>query len=458
MIRFIFLISVLYWSFLALSSSMIIAQDATTYEELGRSIYNQGFIPAYFKTAPNREPVYPLLIALAMHLEHGTGVVYTKIMAFLGVLILLLTQFLLYLALKHLQVRQGIIAVALLYFAVSPAVNNAALSLYSEIAAFPIIIGVVHVSARALAAIKRDDLRRSIGWGLLLGLLLAGATLTKAVFEGISPLYLVGLVAASLLAHQRRKKTTWPWLIFLGAALFAFYAPVAAYKNLNQQYNGNYALTGRASWALYGNAARRMEPLTPHRLGAALAYAPGEGLCASFFDKTDCTFWSFQRSDDYGMTKLSQLTQQGLDPQEINRRLLRASADLIIKNPLQFAFLSAVEATKLLFWESTQIGFVQYPSWLEKIYNNGLFKNLLRLLMGLLTLMAVAFVWVRALYPSESALLKCTGLLVLLFMSLYSFFFILTRYALPVAPLFLIAIATTADFLYNKLQHHGQPQ
>ena len=43
--------------------------------------------------------------------------------------------------------------------------------------------------------------------------------------------------------------------------------------------------------------------------------------------------------------------------------------------------LSVVESCKMLFWESTRIGFVIYPRWLMHLYDFSLFKNGLRLLV-----------------------------------------------------------------------------
>ena len=87
-ILIIFLLSLCYWIYLACTTTMYISCDAIGYQGLGQLLKEKGFI-AYFKTGPNREPIYPLLVALSMHWASFTGIAYTKIMAFFGVSILL---------------------------------------------------------------------------------------------------------------------------------------------------------------------------------------------------------------------------------------------------------------------------------------------------------------------------------------------------------------------------------
>ncbi len=47
-----------------------------------------------------------------------------------------------------------------------------------------------------------------------------------------------------------------------------------------------------------------------------------------------------------------------------------------------FAFL---EAPKIFFWESTRIGFVEYPLWLDAIYVSKIARLGIRLFISLLT-------------------------------------------------------------------------
>jgi len=319
----IFLLSLLYWLYLALTTRMEIVWDSIEYRSLGRMLESQGWIP-YFTTGPHREPLYPLLIAASMRLEQITGFAYDKIMAFLGVIIMFLTQIMTYKILRLLNVRTAVCAMVLAYLAVSPALNNAAFSLYSEIAAFPVILGMVLAGTHAWNAVEQKDTQKAWGYGALLGLLLAAATFIKAVFECVAPVFLIMLFLAIL----REKKiassgTALPamtqtlrqakqlglltqrlsvLLLCMAAALSFYYVPVTGYKWLNMHYNGSFAVTNRGSWALYGSTARRMQPLTFKRLAEAAAYAPAKAFVTPFLAPRNAIFghtgnpinWVFQ--------------------------------------------------------------------------------------------------------------------------------------------------------------------
>ncbi len=432
----VFLLSLLYWIYLALNTRMVIVFDSVDYRDFGRMIQQHGFFPAYFENGPRNEPLYPLLMALSMQLEGVSGVAYTKIMASIGVLVLMLTQIMIYAVVRQLNIRTGICAAVLAYFAISPALNNSAFSLYSEIATYPFILGIVIASGGAWQAIKQNNIKTALGYGGLLGILFTATTLVKAVFECICPVYLIIFFGAALY-----KQRALPCITCALAALTLFYIPITGYKGLNLHYNGNFAVTDRGSWALYGNTARRMQPLTVKRFLTALAYAPGVGVCESLFGKDECRFWSFWKSDEYGINKKVELKRQNLTPAQTNAALIALSKEKALSNPPQYALLMTVEGLKMFFWESTQIGFVQYPPWLTRIYNTQVFKNVLRLVMAMVTLPAVLLLWVRLRRPDASPLLLSIGLLTMLYIFFYSFFFILTRYTLPIAPLYLISIA-----------------
>lgn len=445
----VILLSICYWTYLALNTRMEIIFDSISYEDLGRLLSTQGF-NEYFRSGPNREPIYPLLIASAISIGKITGLAYTKIMAGFGVLILFLTQLLTYCILNHLKIRPWICATALAYLGLSPAINNTAFSLYSEIAAYPFILGIILVTHMLWQAMLAYQIKKACLTGALLGLLFVGATLVKAIFECIFPLYILILSGTFLLAHQRQlKKQLLPLLIALLTALTFFYAPIINYKIQNKKWNGNFSITDRGPWALYGNTARRMEPLTKQRLLTALAYAPGEGLCRSLYGASACDFWSFRQSDAFGMTKLSELHNQQLPQKQIDSTLLKLSLQKVLENPFQYFLLTGVEGIKMFFWESTQIGFVTYPPWLSQIYQHTLFKNILRLILGLIT--AGAFFYQSYLFFKKPTLMIGAILLtIILYIGFFSFFFILTRYALPIAPLYIILIASSVQAFWNS--------
>jgi len=442
----VFLASMVYWVYLALTSSMIIVFDAVGYESFGRMIQTQGWIP-YFTSGPNREPFYPFLISLSMSLTQLTGIAYVKFMAFFGVIILFLTQLLTYQILRLLNVRLGICVFILSYLALSPALNNAAFSLFSEIAAFPVVLGIILVSHLLWEAIANNRKLLAFFYSIFVGLLLMLATFCKASFECITPVFLVIFIVTILL---REKKRTVIALFCLIVAATSYYAPITAYKWLNLHYNGNFVITDRGPWALYGSTARRMEPLTPKRLAEALSFAPGEGVCESFFGAQECQFWSFSKSDELGFAKLDELNKEHLSSQKINSTLIHLSAQKAMQNPFQYALLTLIEGLKMFFWESTKVGFVTYPQTVGKIYNIKLFNNGLRFVAFLFSFIGVLSLWRGNLKPDNPSLCFLMGLLIFLYILSFSFFFILTRYALPMAPLYLICFGLWLD---QKLAH-----
>jgi len=426
----VFLLSLAYWFYLAFNTQMIICFDSINYQDLGRLIQNHGFL-AYFKNGPNREPLYPFLVSASMAIEQITGLAYVKIMAIFGVLIMFLTQVLTYRILRILNIGTGICVLVLSYFALSPALNNASFSLYSEITALPIILGIIMTSAVAWEAITKNKRQEALIYGALLGMILTLATFVKAAFECITPVYLIIFFACVIASEAKQSFKRITTLLFCLAAAFSFfYVPITGYKWLNLHYNGNFAITNRGSWALYGSTARRMEPLTFKRFAEALAYAPGEGVCNSLFGAQECDFWSYRKSDEFGYAKSN----------DSSATLINLSTQKALHNPFQYTLLTAIEGLKMFFWESTQIGFVSYPHWLQKIYDTRIFNNGLRFLVSLISLAAVVVVWFQSLRPPSSPIGFLIGLLIFLYISFFSFFFILTRYALPIAPLYLICI------------------
>ena len=94
-----------YWFYLIFSSQMYIVFDAKGYEGLGKMLHEKGWVE-FFRTGPHREPLYPLLISVSMHLADIFSCSYEVITKFLQVVLLFSTQFLLLIALRQLKVKQ----------------------------------------------------------------------------------------------------------------------------------------------------------------------------------------------------------------------------------------------------------------------------------------------------------------------------------------------------------------
>jgi len=458
-----FALSIIYWGYLFFTTSMDIKFDAIGYEKIGTIIYQKGW-SEYFNSGPYREPLYSFLISISMRLGDFFSISYQSIQKFFQLAILLFSQLLVLAILKKLKINQPWSAITIFYMGVSPALVNSALSLYSEILCYPFVLLIILFASkswRAFTLSKTGHIRN----GVFCGLLFVGVTFVKAIFEVITPIFLIPYFLFCLKSLlEKRKIIFFRSVAFFFAFLIVFYGSVISYKYINLKHNNHFALTDRGPFLFYGNAVRRIEKITPRSALAALASVPGDGVCLKFADPTLCEFWSFRTADGFGMGKYHNLIAEGKSPEQTDKILMRLGVAEILKNPLQYMLLMGVENLKMFFWESTQIGYVSYPSVLTKLFIFTPFKNGLRLLMSLLTFWAlyclVRFNWLKKgrLFLLEKHLDETTSLLfwmcnlIFLYMGAHTFFTIITRYALPIAPLYLILIA----FSFNRLDKTAQ--
>ncbi|MCC6759382.1 MAG: hypothetical protein IT395_07135, partial [Candidatus Omnitrophica bacterium] len=342
---------ILYWIYLLYTAQTEIKWDSFDYEHLGQMITLQGWAE-FFKTGPNREPIYPLLISLCMRLADGLHVPYLKVLAALQFALLFLTQLFSFKILQKLNVKPAVSALAVFYIGISPALVNCALSLYSEILIIALIPAAILIFSKIFNSFSTYNLSRVIFAGIVIGLTLIALTFVKGIFEIAGP----AIILSSLLISKRiaKKPDAFKrYLIMILAGLFTFYAAIFAYKAANKHYNGNFTLTNRGAWAFYGFAARRVEPMPKERLMAGLAFIPGEGACKKFYSEEQCYFWSFYTSDNFSITKLKELMAQGYEGEALDKELMRLSVEKITSAPLQYTVLTGLEGFKVLFWETT---------------------------------------------------------------------------------------------------------
>lgn len=455
-----FLLSFIYWGYLLYASEMTIQYDSINYEKMGRLLAQDQWIE-YFKTGPNREPVYPLLVSISMKMADLFVVSYQKTLAAFQILILFFTQILSLKILKRLHVSKIWRAFAIFYIGISPAMVNSALSLYSEIAIYPFLLGIILFAAAAWQSLCAETpgykiLPYATGFALCFIL----STLTKAVFELIFPIFLIPFIIVTLRSLLRKNFSAFKnSLMFLATVLIIFYSAISGYKWLNKTYNGQFVITDRGAWALYGNTDRRMAPLTWKRFFVALTYVPGEGVCRRLFPQEECSFWSFRESDTRGFDKSNEFLQKGIDKDQMNKEMISLSLQKIGQNPAQYLLFMGLEGLKMFFWESTQIGFVAYPDWLQRLFEFDFFKDGLRLAIFLLTFASVTYSIVyisknrRVLADVQFQNQQSIGvlffvlLMIFVYTGLHSFFFTLTRYSLPIAPLYLVTIAFAAEHI-----------
>lgn len=435
---------------------MTIVYDAMEFERLGRMLYHSGWVE-FFKTGPHNEPAFPLLIGFSMRVGDYFAISYQKVQTIIQIFILFSSQLLALMILRRLQISRSITAFIILYMGISPALVNATFSLFSEIVSFPFILAIILVGVRCWESVLSHDYKKIIVWSAYFSLVFIAVTSIKAMFEYVFIAFMVpyfALIVKSV--YKKEKKVLVGTLLFLLTTVFLFQGYLVSYKSLNRKYNGHFMLADRGPYILYGNAAKRSEPLTFRRFFACLAFVPGDGVCYKLCDKKDCAFWDIFTVENYGRhSKLKELQESGVPASKIDFMMIRLAKEKILERPFQQTLLLFIESFKIFFWESTLVSFVSYPPWLQSIFEFTPFKNAMRLLLSLITFTSVVCV-TRYVIRERGSLFCYKGpqgfearifffglILIAAYTALYALFMITTRAALPLGPLFLVMIAFT---------------
>lgn len=456
----VILLSLFFLSYLAWTTQLIIFHDSIGYQNLAE-MFARGRWKEYFATGPGREPLYSLLIACSMRLAQWFSLDYLAVHVTFQIGILILTQFLTFKVLKKLRVSDGICALTLAYMGLSPALTSSGLILFSEIITYPIVLWLLLAVTRAWSQSETVSRKQSILNALNLSLPSLLITFTKGAFELVIPFLLLPFAMKTIQAlRERKQEVIITTVLFILTVFCLFELPVVAYKLTNKHFNGIYALTDRGPEALYGNTARRMQPLSLERTQIALTYMTGPDVCSRLYGER-CLPWAFLASDILGAEKAHVLIDKGLSKQKVNAALIKESIPHVFSNPLQYLFLSVVEGSKILFWEAPEISYVVYPDALDQIYNGSWLRYPLRFALFALSgwglVMGCRFFWFnrKKIFNNKTDDEKPSCLffimfLILVFTGLHSIFFILPRYALPMAPLFLVLIAWRVDAITQQ--------
>lgn len=387
-IIFILLLNLIFLSFLALRSQLIIFHDSIGYQNIAE-MFAQGRFKEFFLTGPNREPLYSLLMACSIRLAHWQNMDYQAVQVLLQILILILSQYLTFKLLKKMNISDGACALTLAYMGFSPALTNSGLILFSEIITYPLVLWLVLVLSRAWKQLPTASITQNIRNGSSVALPAVLITLSKGAFELIVPIVLIPFLWKAFLAYrQRQTKMTVNVLVVIATIFCGLQLPIMAYKTANRHCNGVYALTDRAPEALYGNTARRMVPLSIERFRTALAYMTGPDICFKIYGER-CLPWGFLASDVLGAKKKASLRDKGLTRQEINVICIQESIPYILNNPAQYFLMSLIEGSKTLFWEAPEISYVVYSDAVDKTYNAVWLRYPLRFMMALLCVCAI---------------------------------------------------------------------
>lgn len=446
-----FFIPLLYWLYLLTGSEMVIVFDGKNYQDISRILYETGWV-GYLTTGPHNEPFYPLIISSAMHLSDHLPFPYEKILNVIQILILVFTQFLALLLFQKLQIKKSITAMTLFYIGISPALVNAAFSHWSEISAMPWIIGIIIVSVNAWIAIQQNNRKHALLLGVLLAFLFIGTTSVKAIFEFIFSVYMFAFIFLIPYGAFKQKKIFALAVLFCVITVSIFQLFIFSYKSLNQKYNGHFMLADRGPYIMYGNVTKRTNPLTTQSFLASLAFIPGDGVCYALFPKDVCSYWELTQVDYYGYLKLDEIKAQGVPPDQQDETLLNLAKEKILQHPFQYFTLTFLEGFKGFFWESTKVGYVIYPDWLMNLFDCTLFKNTLRFIISLGTIIGF-FLTLMYIFQRKDKLITdqkeneplialfFMSLLILVFIAFYSLFYIHTRYLFLIAVLYLSMIA-----------------
>ncbi|MBU0469335.1 MAG: hypothetical protein KKF78_06650 [Candidatus Omnitrophica bacterium] len=457
LVIFAFTLSILYWIYLFLISQMLIIQDALGYKELGELIANKGWLE-YFSAGPRREPFYPFLVSISLRFADTTPFSFETLQKFQQLLFLFATQILSYKLLKNLKVRPFFISLAILYIGFSPALINTYLCLFSEIAILPFMIATILLSSKVwknIASYIEDtssSTKKIILNSLMLGFLFLILTLTKGIFEiTLFVLFIPFMIFAIKGIQKKKKRLCLSNILVILCLLATFFIPLNLYKYANKKYNGTFALTNRASFALFGNLRRRSEKITSKSLASAYAFVVGEAFCMKTIDPDSCRFWSYFASDHFaGQQRLKYLD---LTTTETNKRFTALAKKELIKTPFNQILFASIETLKMFFFETpNNIGFVVYPRWLDKLYHTPKLIYSFTFLMAFMSffsfIFSICYVWTKR---KQLNFTSCnnnntfTILSILLlmgpFIGLHSLFFVLPRYANPIIPLHVILIS-----------------
>ena len=433
----------LYWSYLVLTTNFVVVFDSESYCDLANILYSPSHWTEYFQNGPNREPLYPLIIALSMHLGSCLNVSYEYILRTVSFLFLAATMFFIHQSLKKMNVNRWLQAAAILYTGFSPVLINSALCVFSEIASFPFLVAAVYFGLRFMDSLgEKNPAHLYSSWGLALSLL--GFTLVKGMGEVLFPLFVLCLIgfawdvsAEKLPLFLRRSK------IKILIVFLIFYTPLLGFKSINYFQNGHFALTSRADVNIYGNLLRRSHvPLnTTNFLSHLLTIPVSYDLCGTFYPDSVCSQWSMTTSDETFNTRRNQLNEQHLNDAQKNKIYAHEILNALLTTAPAQAVYFVQESLKMFYWETSQGPFVIYPEWLKHVFSTHWL--VLFMAFGIGSICLITFLISFTMLKNKLILVTISILSLLIF--LFSFVHIIQRYATIAAPLMILLAFACCD-------------
>ena len=462
-IRSLILTLSLWWGYLFFTSEFVVVFDSGSYEGSGRIIAHQGWAE-FLRQGPGREPLFPALVALSMRLADWWGVSYHYPLKLIGILFLAATLFFSFRLMRMMRIGFLAACLGVFYMGLSPTLSTSSMRLWSEFAAYPWVILAVIWSIKSWEYLKEGPEEKLtnlkiIGHAVMVAAMFLMILSVKAIIEGVLLLFLWPFYWQVFSCwRQRNFVKARQWAVFCLAVVLVFEGAACAYRACNYHYNGQFAVTDRGDWALYGNTARRMQPMTFKRVEAAIVSVSPLENCWAILPVDDCNFWTARYSDDLIDKKRGELRSQGVKDRSASRYFIESSLKMILANPLQAIGLMAIEAHEMFFWEPIS-AFEVYPDWLEGILHSMVFFKTMMNVMAALTWMAFAasfvYLWRRR-GDIELTNKHRTGLFwvfnfIFWYMALYSLYFILDRYAFPIVALYVILIVFWIDKIIKAI-------
>jgi len=182
-------------------------------------------------------------------------------------------------------------------------------------------------------------------------------------------------------------------------------------------------------------------------------------FCSSVFRDEECNSWNFIAQDNFAETKLIELSLKYKNNNDVNDELMSITKNLIITHPIHYTISSLIDSTKMLYWESTRIGYVTYPGWLSTIFNFVPVVIFFRIFPALVTFLGLLLSSIYLLKnrnqlnssfdhnPPQTIIICSIYLMIIPYIALHSLITPVIRYIFPIAPLYLIIIAFCADSL-----------
>jgi len=448
--KIVFILSLLYWIYLACTCQPVIVHDSIEYHRLGQLLLNEGWVE-YFQTGPQREPLYPLMIAAAMNIGNKLSVEYITILYIIQMLFLFCTQYLTYRLLKKLNISSTISICILLYLAISPSIVNLYLSVYSEIVTYPFILGIAWIGAASWQSLKHASKLKITLLAAALGILFCGILASKAIYEYVLYAHIFIFCIPLLISLIKKdKKLLINSALFLLIFQFMSLGPMSLYKSINEKYNGYSVITGgRGAHHIHASARRRTDPLDAPKVKALLARVVSDHFCESYLKLTNCQYWHIQKFDNTELVEYLKPYPEDRHESETTKLGIK----IALSNPIQFTLLSGSEAVRLFIWETMNIGFVTYPQWLTHIFRNTTLEYILSIGWAVISLIGFFYVVCsiirqrKELFNFDLTIQNSTVLLLFLIsiitthVGLYSIVMTVTRFSSPIVPLLLICVA-----------------